>query len=297
MIAVRSMLYVPGDRPERFAKAMAAGTGAVIVDLEDGVAEGRKDDARVATAGWLRGLDDGVETGAKGAPVEVWVRVNSGARLAGDVAAVAEAGGRHLTGVVVAKADLDALAETCGVLDEREDATGLKAGSIGIAPLVETAAGILGAAPMLRTPRVRRVQLGEADLAADLGVTPGPDGTELLWARSTLVAACAYAGVGPPVAPVSTELTDLDAFGTSTETLRRLGFVGRACIHPRQVDVAERVFAPSESELAAAHAILDRLSEAVTAGAGVTVGDDGRMIDEAVARAARRVLALAGDPA
>lgn len=284
MTAVRSMLYVPGDRPERFSKAMACGAGAVIVDLEDGVAEGGKDFARAATADWLASLDPG--------PVEVWVRVNSGGRLAADVSAMV---GRRLAGVVVPKATSSVLAEACGVLDECEEATALAAATIGVAPLIETAAGVLCAPAMLGSPRVRRVQLGEADLAADLGATPGTDGTELLWARSALVAACACACVGPPVAPVSTEIADLESFASSTEALRRLGFVGRACIHPSQVGVAERIFAPSESELSAARAVLERLNEAASTGAGVTVGDDGRMIDEAVARAARRVLALAGE--
>jgi citrate lyase subunit beta/citryl-CoA lyase len=288
MIAVRSMLSVPGDRPDRFFKAAACGTGAVIVDLEDGVAAARKDVARAAAAEWLSVLEPG--------PVEVWVRVNSGARLAADVAAVAAAAGGRLSGVVVPKADYEALAETCRVLDDSERRAGLVAGSIGVAPLIETAAGVLGAAVLLGAARVRRVQLGEADLTADLGLTPGSDGTELLWARSTVVAACAAAGVGPPVAPVSIELADLEALAASTEALRRLGFVGRACVHPAQVEVVERVFAPSDSELSAARAVLDRLGEATAAGAGVTVGGDGRMIDEAVACAARRMLALAGEP-
>jgi citrate lyase subunit beta/citryl-CoA lyase len=273
-------LYVPGDAPDRFDKAVACGAGAVILDLEDAVAAAAKDDARAAVAAWVRR--------PHGPWPEVWVRINSGGRGDDDVRAVGAAG---LTGICVPKvagrADLEPLD---AVLAEVEARDGVPQGSVAVCPLVESAAGLLDAAAVARGPRVRHLQLGEADLVADLGVDLEPDGTQLLFARSLVVAASAAAGITPPLAPVSTDFRDLAALERSTEQLRRLGFVGRACIHPRQVPVVTAVFIPDPAAVEAAGDVLERLE---AGGSGIAVDRHGRMIDEAVARQARRVLARA----
>ncbi|MFI5429814.1 aldolase/citrate lyase family protein [Aeromicrobium sp. UC242_57] len=147
---------------------------------------------------------------------------------------------------------------------------------------------MLRAAEIAAAPRVHRLQVGEADLRADLGVTLGPDERELLWVRSQIVVTSAAAGIAPPIAPVSTDFRDLDALRASTEALARLGFVGRACIHPAQVAVVNDVFTPSAEAIAEAEEVLAALA---AAGSGVAVDSRGRMLDEAVARQARRVLA------
>lgn len=162
-----------------------------------------------------------------------------------------------------------------------------------VSPLVESAAGLLAAAQLATAPRVTHVQLGEADLTADLGLDPDDDGTELLFARSTVVTASAAAGIQPPLGPVSTDFRDLTAFRAGTERLRRLGFAGRACIHPSQVPVVDEVFRPSRAAVDAARDVVERLAGA---GNGVALDSGGRMIDEAVARQARRVLSAAGAP-
>ncbi|SDF90268.1 HpcH/HpaI aldolase/citrate lyase family protein [Klenkia brasiliensis] len=278
-MTVRSWLYVPGDRPGRFAKAAATGAGAVVLDLEDAVPPAGKDDARAAVVDWLAGPR---------ADVQVWVRVGTGQRGADDVAAVAR--GARLTGVVLPKASSRALLERVhDQLLAAEDATGRAPCSIGVSPLVESAAGVLAAPALAGGPRVRCLQLGEVDLAADLGVTPGPDGAELLLARSSVVLASAAAGITPPPAAVSTEFRDLAAFEAQTRRMVALGFRGRACIHPAQVEVVERVCRPTPEEVAAARDVLARLD----ASPGVAVGADGRLLDEAVARQARATLGLA----
>jgi citrate lyase subunit beta/citryl-CoA lyase len=273
-------LYVPGDAPGRFGKAVASGAGAVILDLEDAVAVAGKDEARAAVATWVR---------RPHAPhPEIWVRINAGARGDDDVRAVGAVG---LTGICVPKvagrADLERLD---AVLAEVEERDGVPRGSVTVCPLIETAAGLLDAAAVARGPRVRHLQLGEADLVADLGMDPQPDGEQLLFARSQVVTASAAAGIAPPLAPVSTDFRDLAAFERSTHQLRRLGFVGRACIHPRQVPVVTAVFTPDPAAVEAARDVLGRLA---AHGSGVGVDRNGRMIDEAVARQARRVLARA----
>jgi citrate lyase subunit beta / citryl-CoA lyase len=273
-------LYVPGDAPERFGKAVASGAGAVLLDLEDAVAVAAKDEARAAVAAWVH---------RPHAPhPEIWVRINSGERRDDDLRAVGAAG---LTGVCVPKvagrADLERLD---AVLAESEARDGVPRGSVAVCPLIESASGLLDAAAVARGPRVRHLQLGEADLAADLGLDVQPDGEQLLFARSLVVTASAAAGIAPPLAPVSTDFRDLAAFERSTHQLRRMGFVGRACIHPRQVPVVTAVFTPDPGAVQAAREVLEQLEER---GSGVAVDRHGRMIDEAVARQARRLLARA----
>lgn len=281
---MRSYLYVPGDAPQKLDKALHRGADALIVDLEDAVPAAGKDRARALVAEWLDGLP------ATGRPA-VWVRVNPGPAGEDDARAVTSP---NLAGVCLAKADSAAQVATLGVaLATAEETRGLPVGTVAVVPLLESAAAILAAPAIARAPRVARLQIGEADLRAELGVTLGPDERELLFARSQVVLAAAAAGIAPPVAPVSTDYRDLAALRASTVALRRLGFLGRACVHPAQVEVVNEVFTPTPEELAEAADLVHRFDAAVGSGAGVLVDVDGRMVDAAVVRAARRLLTLA----
>ncbi|MEV6162034.1 CoA ester lyase [Streptomyces sp. NPDC052052] len=281
----RSYLYVPADRPAMLARALERGADAVIVDLEDAVAPGAKDAAREATANWLAGL-------TPGGPTEVWVRVNPGPVGLADAAAVV---GPALYGLCLAKCETPAdVAAVDGVLSEREAALGLAPGSVALSPLLESAGAVLTAPALAAAPRVAHLQAGEADLRAELGMEPGPEERELLPIRVSLVLACAAARVGPPVGPVSTDYRDTEALRRSTEALRALGYRSRACIHPAQIPVVHEVFTPSPAELDAARDLVDRFDAALREGRPVIVGADGRMVDEAVVRTARRTLAAGG---
>ncbi|MFD7133843.1 HpcH/HpaI aldolase/citrate lyase family protein [Streptomyces sp. NPDC059894] len=282
----RSYLYVPADRPAMLARALERGADAVIVDLEDAVAPGAKDAARRAAADWLAGIDPA-------RPVEVWVRVNPGAAGLVDAAAVVSPA---LRGLCLAKCEHpDDVAAVDAVLGEREAALGLAPGRVALSPLLESAGAVLSAPALAKAPRVAHLQAGEADLRADLGMDPAPgDERELLPVRVGLVLACAAARIGPPVGPVSTDYRDLEALRRSSTALRRLGYRSRACIHPAQIPVVHEVFTPTAAELAAARDLVDRFDTAARAGRPVIVDADGRMVDEAVVRAARRVLAAGG---
>jgi citrate lyase subunit beta/citryl-CoA lyase len=287
MAAARSYLYVPGDKPDVLAKALGRGADALIVDLEDAVAPSAKDDARGIVRDFLAGLP-----AAADGEVEIWVRVNGDGMAGHDIEAVAAPA---VSGFCLAKAesadDVDAAAEACG---RAEDALGLPPGSFSLAPLLESASAVLDARAIASaSPRVVRLQVGEADLRADVGVTLGPDERELLFVRSSVVLASAAAGIEPPVGPVSTNFRDLDALRESTQALARLGYLGRACIHPAQAAVVNEVFAPDAEQVAAARALIARYDEAVAAGEGVFTDEAGRMVDLAVIRQARRTLALA----
>lgn len=275
----RSYLYVPGDREDRFARAAQRGADALVFDLEDAVPVAAKDAARRAVARHLPAAPAGPQ---------YWVRVNAD-RLADDVAAVAVA---RCAGVLLPKATPGALRRTDELLTDAERSRGLPAGSLAVVPVVETAAGLLDVATLARGPRVVRLAIGEADLAADLGVLPGPDRAELAPHRAALVVASAAAGLSAPIAPVETDLTvSVDQLAASTAALLREGFRARTAVHPTQVPVINAAFTPSDAELAAARSVVDAFE---SSGAGVAVDPrTGRMLDEAVVRSARDVLARA----
>ncbi len=151
---------------------------------------------------------------------------------------------------------------------------------------------MLAASTLARLPGVTALHLGEYDLAADVGLDPGADEAELAWARAQVVFAGAAAGHAPPPAPVSTVVADVAEFRRSTERAARQGFVGRVCIHPAQVAVVHEVFTPAPEQVARAQALLTRHEQALADGSGALLDDEGRMVDEAVVRSARRVLAL-----
>jgi citrate lyase subunit beta/citryl-CoA lyase len=261
-------LYVPGDMPARFDKALASGADAVVLDLEDAVALRDKDSARAEVAAWVSTCEPG--------DVEVWVRVNPGPLQEADIRAVAHA---RLTGVWLPKVGSPeeiaiadrVLADVCP--------------HAAVSPLLETGAALFDALAIAQGPRVRFLQIGEADLAVDLGIDGESDPSALLFARSQVVAASAAAGLLPPLGAVSRNFRDLDAFTADTQSLSRLGFVGRACIHPAQVPAARAVFEPTPEDVTRARAVLSALE---SGGAGVD--QDGHLIDEAVAKRARRVM-------
>lgn len=258
----RSYLYVPGDRPDRFAKAVAAGADAVIVDLEDAVEPGAKPQARAAVAAWL------------GEPpaVAVWVRVNNEPALLGeDLAMVA---GSRAAGVVLPKAT----PEAC-------DAAG-----VAVQALVETAAGVRALDRIAAHPRVVRLALGEADLCAELGVIPSPDARELWAIRSDVVVASAAAGLEAPVGPAPTDLHDPEALERTSRQLYRQGFGGRSVLHPRQVATVNAAFGPGPDELEQARRVL----EAHAAAGGGPAVLDGEFVDGATVRLAQRTLDRAG---
>lgn len=269
---VRSYLYVPADHQDRLAKSVERGADAVIADLEDGVAPADKDAARRHVADWLATADPAIGP-------QRWVRIDPDAAPA-DIAAAASA---TLTGVLVAKADAAVLAAVDRLLTETETGLDLPAGRIAVIPLIETAAALLEAIAVARSPRVLRLGIGEVDLTADLGLRPGADATELAPLRFQVVAASAAAGIARPLGPTSTDFRDLAAFERSAELLLRQGFRARTAIHPAQLPVIHTVFTPGQQELADARDLLRRFR---AAGGGVAVDARGRMIDAAVIRSA-----------
>jgi citrate lyase subunit beta/citryl-CoA lyase len=265
-VTARSYLYVPGDRPDRLEKAVSRAGDAVIADLEDAVPASRKDVALSAVLTWLDALP------SRGP--EVWVRIGAGPRAEEELTAVGTH--RRLTGVIVAKAELETLAVADRLLPQ-----GVHAGA-----LLETARGLQQLPAIAAHPRVRQLGLGEADLAAELGIAPG-ELSVLGPVRAQTVIASAAAGIAGPTGPVFLDVGDLDDLRDSTAALKRGGFAARSAIHPTQVEVIEQVFTPTSEELARARETVQAWD---TAELGVALDERGRLIDEAVVRLARRVV-------
>jgi citrate lyase subunit beta/citryl-CoA lyase len=287
----RSYLYCPGDRPDRLARVRGWGADAVIADLEDAVQAGRKPVARAAVAAWLADLPSALHAdhAGKGQLGEVWVRINAGT-LAEDVATVV---GPALRGIVLPKAEPALAAILDDLLSRAERDWGLPPGSVAVQPVIETATGLLAAAELASAPRVTRLGIGEADLAAELGVDVRTDPQILGPLRLQLVVASAAAGIAAPVGPASIDFKDLDALRAGTEALLRLGFRARTAIHPAQLACINEVFTPSQEQVAGARRLVAAFDQATAAGVGVITGPDGRMADAAVLRSARDILARA----
>ncbi len=271
---IRSYLYVPGSDPRRMRKALSSEADAVVFDLEDAVAPSRKEEARRNVAEALRSAPE----------KPVFVRINAaGSALAEeDLRAVA---GPNLSGVRLPKTEsVEEVRRVAGVLDEHRCEAGIQC-------LLESALGLELAFEISRcSGRVVGVGLGEADLAADLGVS-GEAG--LLYARSRVVAAARAAGLPGPVQSVHTDVRDAAGLRRSTQEGRALGFLGRSAIHPAQVGIINDVFTPTEKELFDAEDLLERLETSAGMGTGAFVLEDGRFVDRAVVERARTVIAFA----
>ncbi|WP_431935470.1 HpcH/HpaI aldolase/citrate lyase family protein [Micromonospora sp. RP3T] len=276
----RSWLYVPGHSRRMLDKAAGVGADAIIADLEDAVPAAQRPTARSVVADWL-------DSGATG-DADAWVRVSSDA-LEEDLRAAVRPG---LTGVVVAKVDGPSLLSRLdALLTALESERGLPAGRIAVSPRLESARGLRQIDAVAAAPRVLLLGLGEADLSADLGLRPGPDGWELLPARFEAVVASAAAGLAAPVGPATVNYRDTEKLRAGTEALRRLGFSGRTAIHPHQVPVINEVFTPTAEEVAEAERVIAAYAEG--GGGAAAVDGTGTMVDEAVARSARAVLVRA----
>ena len=262
-------------------KVLTRGSDAVIVDLEDGVTQSAKEDARNSAAAWI---SDNSETAT-----ELWVRVNpSAGLLEDDLGAVVRKG---LHGVYLPKpSSAGDVQKVSQMIDGLEHAQNLPHGSICIAPLLETAAAILEMPMIAASPRVSHMATGEADLAADLGMNPSPDGHELNPIRISLVVASSASGLNRPIGPVQTAFEDTESLRSTSLDLRRMGYRGRAAVHPVQIPVINEAFSATQEEIEFARDVLNRFESARAVGAAVTVAEDGSLIDEAVVRRARVTL-------
>lgn len=323
---VRSILFVPGDRPDRYGKALSAGADAICIDLEDAVAPGAKAGARESVARFLARRETPGPTGAApahaaptgaapahaapahaaqtdatqtdAAPAHgrqplVIVRVNDPGSDEGARDAASLAAGPPPDAFMIPKVTTDA-----GIRDARR-----LLGDVPLIPIIETVRGLenvadIGAAgpaiagpaiagPAAAAPAVAALIFGGFDLSVELGAEP--EWEPLLYARSRVVHAAALSGIEAIDMP-SRDLRDMTGLRDEAAKARRLGFAGKVAVHPAQIPAIHEVFTPSPEEVERAR----RIVEADRAAGGAAVALDGRMVDRPVVEAARRMLARAG---
>ncbi len=273
LASARSFLFVPANRPERFAKALASGADAVIIDLEDAVAPADKPAARGQ-------LTDGFAQLNPADRARLVVRLNAlGTPFHDDdLSLLQQLAAQGLAGVMVPKA------ETVDGLRRVADAIGP---GLRLLPLIESVAGLDAADALASAPQVLRLAFGNLDFQADLGLTCGPDEAELVPVRLAVVLASRRALLAPPVDGVTPGTQDMEQLQRDAARARRGGFGGKLCIHPIQVAGVNAAFSPSAAQLEWARRVL----AAFEAAGGGVFSLDGRMVDAPVVRLAQRTLA------
>jgi (S)-citramalyl-CoA lyase len=270
---VRSWLFTPGTRPDRFDKAAISGADVSIIDLEDAVAPRDKPDARGTALAHLAQPAVG--------PCARALRINALVTRFGiaDLHALLESGASP-DYLVLPKSESAAHLQILDrLLSEASKATRLVA-------LIESAKGLAAVEEIAAsTPRLTALLFGAADMSADLGAVTA--WAPLAYARARLVAACALAGVLAIDTPFF-DVKDHEGLTQETSQAVALGFTGKAAIHPNQIATINAALTPRPEEVAHARAILAENDK----GVGVV---EGQMVDEAIARKAHRILAAAGE--
>jgi citrate lyase subunit beta/citryl-CoA lyase len=274
----RSRLYLPGNEPKFAMNAGLHGPDGVILDLEDSVHPAEKDAARLMVRNALRAVDFG--------QAERMVRINQGDLGMEDLdAVVPESPEMILIPKVETSSQVKKVQER---ITHIQEACGHDA-PIWLMPILESAQGVENAVHIaLASPSVAALTIGLEDYTADLGVTKTPGGDESLWARSRLVNAARAAGV-QAIDSVYGDVADEAGLLAWGRRSRGMGFQGMGCIHPRQIRIIHRAFAPSEEELAKALRIVAAFEAAEAQGLGV-VSLGTKMIDRPVVLRALRLV-------
>ncbi len=262
MIA-RSYLYVPANNLDMLKKSINRGADALIVDLEDSVAAGEKEQARQNLVSWLSGLETATQ---------IWVRINAES-IDEDLVSTTS---KKIHGLVIPKATFENVNYVAGQVN----------GKYQLSALIESAESVLDSHRIASIPSVAFLQIGILDLRAELGLSEEEDLETIQFALSYLVLASAAAGISQPIAPMFRDFNDLEALKESCKKMRANGFFGRSCIHPKQIETINSEFNTSTEDLMEARAVLDAISKSQ----GVALDSRGRMIDKASERIAKRVI-------
>jgi citrate lyase subunit beta / citryl-CoA lyase len=260
-----SYLFVPGNRPERFDKALLSGADAIVIDLEDAVVAGDKSLAREHIGAWLNAQSDPSE--------RVLVRINDAGTpwFDADLAFVRGAGIRC---IMLPKVEH-------GHQVDRVRAT-LPSGGF-VVPIIESARGVLAVESIAAVPAVQRLAFGTLDYAVDLDLSGDEGG--LIYPACRIAIASRAAGLLSPIAGVTTDINDEAKLLADLAFARACGFGAKLCIHPRQVAALHRAIAPRQEEIAWAQRVL-----AAANGASGAVQVDGQMVDLPVVLKAKSIL-------
>ena len=276
-------MFVPGNNPGMMADAHIYGPDSIMLDLEDSVTMAEKDAARLLVHNALKSIDYGT--------TEMVVRINPLSTPYGrkDVEAVVKAG------VDVIRMPKTETAQEVRELEEEILKVETEIGRIGetkIMAAIESALGIVNAYEIATaSKRMMGIALGAEDYSANLKTNRTPGGAELLLARETIVVAARAAGIAC-FDTVYSNLDDMETFRREVELIKTLGFDGKSIINPRQIEVVNEVFTPTEKEITKARAVVAAIKEAQAKGSGV-ISLNGKMVDRPVVLRAERTIALA----
>jgi citrate lyase subunit beta/citryl-CoA lyase len=280
MQPLRSFLFAPGNHARRVEKALSLEADAVILDLEDAVATAEKRATRDAVTTALGRLRRAL----------LYVRVNAVDTefCYGDLAAVVRPG---LDGVILPKVESAAgLATADWLVAQLEREQGLAPRAIDLVPIIETARGLNQIDAILAAgTRVKRVAFGAGDFTLDVNMAWSRNEAELAYARAKIVTASRAAGIEAPFDTVWVDLADEDGLEASARTALGFGFQGKMCIHPNQIAIVNRVFTPSEAEVAFAERVVAAFARAEAEGSAA-IQLDGKFIDYPILCRAQRVL-------
>lgn len=280
----RSMLFLPGNTPNIIMNADVLGADAVILDLEDAVAPNQKDAARILVRNALKTMDF--------AGCEVIVRINplSSGMWEEDLEEIIPCKPDIIMPTKIGSSqDVQQIAACITRIEEKHQ---IEKGHTKIMPLIETARGVENSFHIAEADaRVCAIFIGCEDLTADLCCERTKEGQEVFYARSRVVCAARAAGIDVYDTPF-TDINDSEGLRKDSEFAKGLGFTGKACINPRQVDIVNEVFSPSEEAIAYARRVFQVIEEGKRMGRGA-VALDGKMIDKPIVDRARRVLEMA----
>ncbi|BBB89985.1 MAG TPA: aldolase/citrate lyase family protein [Methylomusa anaerophila] len=276
----RTMLFMPGNNPGMLQNGGIFGADAVILDLEDAVAPGEKDAARLLVAHALGNVDYG--------PSEKVIRINPLETFAlEDIKMIVPC---RPDALLVPKVESVQDIQKVAALIAASETPGQK--PVGIVALLETPRGIAEAYPIAQADkRVVALALGAEDYTAGLGAKRTKEGSEIFTARTIVVNSAAAAGIQAIDTPY-TDASDRAGLIQDTEFAKQLGFKGKLAINPRQIDDIHSVFNPTEQEIAWAERVIKAIRRAEAEGSGVA-SLDGKMVDAPIANRAERILHLA----
>ncbi len=264
----KSYLFVPGDRAERFDKAMATNAHVVILDLEDAVAPDAKDAARRAIATWLQGVT------LRTSGPRLFLRVNdvNTAWYAKDCALLQSA---QIAGVMLPKAEkVEAVSALANMLNANQE----------LIPLIETVRGWDAAREIASVKSVSRLVFGSVDFCIDAGI-PGEE-EHLHFVRTSLVLASRLAGVAAPIDGVTVDFRNEAQLKRDVLQSRKFGFGAKLCIHPAQIESVNAGFAPAAAEISWAEKVIAAVQ---SKGAGA-IAVDGKLIDKPLLLRAQKIL-------
>ena len=276
-------MFVPGNNPAMMSDAFIYGPDSIMLDLEDSVTMAEKDAARLLVHNALKTIDYG--------NTEMVVRINPLNTPYGrkDVEAVVKAG------VHVIRMPKTETAEEVVELEQEIEKVEKELGCLGrtqIMAAIESTKGIINAYPIATaSKRMMGIALGAEDYCANLKAQRTPSGDELLLARETIVVAARAAGIDA-LDTVYSNLNDMETFRKEVELIHRLGFDGKSIINPRQIEIINEVFTPTEKAIEKAKAIIAAIKEAEAKGSGV-IAVNGKMVDRPVVIRAQRTIELA----